>query len=133
MKNTQPIFTKAPLVGMATVTAANANLDGSGAIVTVASGLTEGIRIDVVEVKAIVTTTAGMIRLFLSEDNGVTWELWHEIDVTAVTPGAAVQAFSASYTPTNPLSLATSDDLLGASTENAEEMNVFARGGELAA
>jgi len=132
-KNEQPIFTKAPVVGMGTVTAANANLDGTGAIVDVVSGGVDGMRLDVFEAKAIVTTTAGMLRIFLSSDSGVTWELFAEVPVTVAVPAAAVEAFSAELVFTKPLNLPDDTWHVGVSTENAEEMNVFFRGGSLSA
>ena len=137
-KNEQPVFTRAPIVGMGTVSVANANRDGTGTIVSIVDGGTDGIRIDQIEIKAIVTTTAGMIRLFISEDAGVTWELWREVEVTAVTPTASVQAFSARVDLTTalndvPLMLPGTSHVLGAATNNAEEMNIFARGGSFAA
>lgn len=130
-KNENPIFTKAPVIMMGVVTVANANRDGTGTIVDLGDGDVEGVRMDIVEVKAIVTTTAGMIRLYLSSDSGVTWELWKEIIVTAITVGAAVEAFSYEEVFTKPLNLADATWHVGVSTENAEEMNVFIRGGSL--
>jgi hypothetical protein len=74
-KNEVPVFTKSPVIGQAEVSAANPNRDGTGTIVSVVDGLTEGVRIDQIEVKAEATTTAGMVRLFLSFDSGATWNL----------------------------------------------------------
>lgn len=130
-KNENPIFTKAPVIGMAEVSAANANLDGTGTIVSIGDGGVEGVRLDIFEARAIVATTAGMLRLFLSMDSGVTWELWMEIPVLAVTPGAAVEAFEAEVVFTKPLNLPDSTWELGVATENAEAQNVFIRGGSL--
>lgn len=132
-KNLTPIFTKAPVVMMGAVSVANANLDGTGAIVSLGDGGAEGVRLDLVEVKAIETTTAGMLRLYLSDDSGVTWVLWMEIEVTAVVPAAAVPAFAAEQVFTKPLNLPDATWEVGASTENAEEMNVYVRGGSLEA
>ena len=137
-KNTDPVFTKSPVIAQAEISAANALLDGTGTIVAVVDGLTDGVRIDQVEVKALGTTTLGMVRLFLSLDSGVTWDLWREILVDAITPGGNVEAFSAMIDLTTvlndpPLSLADATVQLGAATENAETFNVFARGGSFAA
>jgi len=126
-KSTQPIFTRSALLGMGQVTVANSNLDGTGTLVTVVTGDVEGTRIDLVTVKAIVTTTAGMIRLFLYD--GTNTRLHKEIPVTAITPGAAVESFSAEWAPSEPIVLPDSTWELRASTENAEAMNVFAFGG----
>ncbi len=137
-KNTDPIFTKAPIVGQAQISAANTNRDGTGTIVTIQDGSTDGVRIDQIEVKAEATTTAGMVRLFISFDSGTTWNLWREIVVTAITPSATVKAFKAVIDLTTtlndpPLSLPSTAEVLGASTEKAEVFNVFARGGSFAA
>lgn len=137
-KNTDPIFTKAPIIGQAEISVANTNRDGTGTIVSVQSGLTDGVRIDQIEVKAEGTTTAGIVRLFISFDSGTTWHLWREIVVTALTPSATVLAFSAKIDLTTvlndpPLNLADSTVVLGAAPEKAETFNVFARGGSFAA
>lgn len=93
--------------------------------------------IEQISVKAEVTTTQGKIRLFLSEDAGVTWELWREIDVPPVTPSASVNSFQANLdlvnTALGALKLADTNHVLGAATHNAEAFNVFARGGSYAA
>lgn len=137
-KNEQPIFTRTPVIGRAAISAANPNRDGTGTIVSVQSGLTDGVRLDQIEIRATATTTAGMVRLFLSSDGGTTWFLWREVPVTAVTPSATVEAFSDQINLQNslddpPLNLADSQNVLGAATHNAETFNVFARGGSYAA
>ena len=136
-KNIDPIFTKTPVIGQAAISAANTNLDGTGTIVAVQDGETEGVRIDQIEVKAEGTTTAGMVRLFLSFDGGTTWELWREISVDAITPDATTKAFRGFIDLTTvlndpPLNLADTQMVLGAATHNAEAFNVFARGGSFA-
>jgi len=130
-KNENPIFTKAPVIGMAEVSAANPNLDGTGTIVSIVDGGVEGVRLDIFESRAIVATTAGMLRLFLSEDSGSTWELWMEIPVTAITPSDTVEAFSSEVIFTKPLNLPGLVWELGVATEQAEAQNVFIRGGSL--
>lgn len=137
-KNTDPIFTKAPIVGQAQISVANTNRDGTGTIVTVQGGETDGVRIDQIEVKAEGTTTAGVVRLFLSFDTGTTWNLWREVIVTAIVPSATVLAFRAKIDLTTvlndpPLSLPGATVVLGAAPEKAEIFNVFARGGSFAA
>jgi hypothetical protein len=126
-KSTQPIFTRSALLGIAQATVANSNLDGTGTLVTVATGDPEGTRIDLVALRAIVTTTAGMIRLFVYD--GANARLLKEIPVTAITPSGTVEAFSAEWQPTEPIVLPDDTYELRASTENAEAMNVFAFGG----
>jgi hypothetical protein len=137
-KNTEPIFTKSPLIGQAAIVVANPNLDGTGTIVEVVNGQTEGVRIDQIEVKAEVTTTSGVVRLFLSFDSGVTWFLWREISVAPIIPSAVLPSFRGVIDLTTtlddpPLNLQDATVRLGASTERAEAFNVFARGGDFAA
>jgi hypothetical protein len=137
-KNTDPVFTKSPVIGIAEISAANANRDGTGTIVAVVDGNTDGVRIDQIEVKAEAVTTLGMVRLFISLDSGGTWDLWREVPVLAITPDGVTVAFGAIIDLTTvlndpPLNLADATVVLGASTENAEVFNVFARGGSYAA
>lgn len=109
------------------VTTANANLDGTGAVVTIVTAGSNGSLIELVRVKAVVTTTSGMIRLFLHD--GSTYRLYKEISVSAVTPSGTVQSFEAEYEPTTPLVL-QSGWSLRASTANSEAMNVLCFGGD---
>lgn len=127
--NTNPIFTLTPVIKIGQVSTANANLDGTGTVATIITGGTNGTRIHKIEVKAIVTTTDGMIRLFIYD--GTNTRLWKEISVSAITKSGTVGSFE------------TSIDLLGeealvlpvnyelrASTENAETFNIIAEGGD---
>jgi len=125
--NTTPIFTITPKVGMVQISTANTNLDGTGTIGTAITGAANGTRINRVDIKAIVTTTAGMIRLFISD--GTNHRLWKEVPVTAITPSATVAAFSAEVVPTEPLVL-PSGYSLRAATHNAETFNVIAHAGD---
>jgi hypothetical protein len=125
--NTTPIFTITPKVGMVQVSVANTNRDGTGTLGTVITGATNGTRINRIDIVAIVTTTAGMVRLFISD--GTNHRLWKEVPVTAITPSATVAAFSGSVVPTEPLIL-PSGYSLRASTHNAETFNVIAHAGD---
>ncbi len=137
-KNTDPVFTKAPVIGLAEIDTANANRDGTGAIVEVVDGQTDGVRIDQIEVKAEGDTAVGMVRLFLSFDSGVTWSLWREVPVADITPSASIETFRAVIDLTTvlndpPLNLADATVRLGAATEIGDDFQVFARGGSFAA
>lgn len=128
--NTTPIFTRSALLSSGTLTyaqvsAANTNRDGTGTVVTVVTGGADGTRIDSVLAKAIVTTTAGMVRLYLGDGTNI--RLIHEMTVDAITASGTVVAWVEEWTPTQPIILAPSD-LLIASTNNAEAINVFAFG-----
>lgn len=112
------------------VTVANTNRDGSGTIVTIATGSAAGFRVQEVVAQPIVTTTAGMIRLFISTDSGSTWNLFDELPVAAATVSASVPGARNSRTYEN-LVLKGTTNVLGASTHNAEAQNVFALGADL--
>lgn len=132
--NTSPVFTKAGSVDIAQVSAANASRDGTGALVTLSTGNADGKRINVVRVKAIVTTTAGMIRFYISEDSGVTNRLVGEVVVAAITVGAGVAGFESDWIPPGGfLILPSTTHMLRASTHNAEAHNLMALGGSYVA
>lgn len=75
---------------------ANAGRDGTGTVVTIATAAATGTRIDDISIKAIGTTTVGMIRLFLY--SGTTYYLYDEIQVSAVTPSATTKSWSTKLT-----------------------------------
>lgn len=125
---TQPAFATVPRIGSAQVSAANTARDGSGTIVTVIAGVAAGTRIAEVVVEATVTTTAGMVRLYLFD--GTNTRLFDEIAVAAATPSASVRATRVSTVYTN-LILPSASWELRASTHNAEAINVIALGANL--
>lgn len=108
------------------VSAANTNRDGTGTIVDLYTAPTEGARISYIRAKATVTTTAGMVRIFIKNSGG-TYRLIGEISIAAATPSATVQASEGEYYPTEPW-LLLNGDVIGASTHNAEAINVFVFG-----
>lgn len=125
--NTIPIFPDIPVAAVAQVTTAEPLLTGAGNVVTIYTPSADGGRIEYIRVKAIGTTTAGMIRLFIN--NGSNTRLWHELPVTAITPSATVESFEVELIPTRPLVLPAGYSLL-ASTEKTETFNIFAHGGD---
>jgi hypothetical protein len=112
------------------VSTANTNRDGSGTIATISIGSAAGFKVMEVVAQATVTTTAGMIRIFISTDSGSTWRLWDEIPVGAVTVSASVTAFRGVKNYNN-LVLFGTTNRLGASTHNAEAFEVYAPGADL--
>lgn len=116
-------FTNIPSNGvLGQVTAANANRDGTGTVVSVFTAGLAGARIERVSIKAIATTTAGIVRLFIK--SGATLRLIHEELVTAIVPSATLAAFVAHITGQPfPLILAAGNELV-ASTEKAEAFNI---------
>ena len=125
---TQPAFATVPRIGLAQVSAANTNRDGTGTIVTVITGVAAGTRIAEVVAEATVTTTAGMVRLYLYD--GTNTRLFDEIAIAAATPSASVRTTRVSTVYTN-LILPSASWELRASTHNAEAINVIALGANL--
>jgi hypothetical protein len=105
----------------AQVTTANTNRNGTGTIVSVITGATNGTRVDDIYIVATGTTTAGVVRLFISDGSNI--RLWQEILVSAVTPSTTVQVWS--YTLLNQALLLENGWSLQASTNNAETFNIL--------
>lgn len=104
----------------AQVTTANTNRNGTGTIVSVFSAGASGSRIDDIYIVATGTTTAGVVRLFISDGTNI--RLWQEILVTAITPSTTVQVWS--YALLNLALILPSGYSLQASTNNSETFNV---------
>lgn len=131
-----PQYASTPKVGIAVISTANTARDGTGTLGTVFTAGASGSRIDAIEIQATGSTTAGMVRLFLSD--GAAHRLFAEVPVVAITPSATVPAFSTlvqgnatglvNITPL-PISIPTGWSLR-ASTHNAESFNVIAIGGD---
>lgn len=105
----------------AQISTANTNRNGTGTIGTVITGATNGTRVDDISIVATGTTTAGVVRLFISDGTNV--RLWQEILVSAITPSTTVQVWS--YTLLNAALILKSGWSLQASTNNAETFNVI--------
>ena len=127
---TTPNFTSTSRLATASVSAANTNRDGTGTIVTVLTGVAAGTKVFEVDVQMTVTSTAGMVRLFLSSDTGATWKLFDEVAIAAATVSASVKATRVATQYTN-LILPSASWVLGAATHNAEASVVTALGGDL--
>lgn len=105
----------------AQVSTANTNRNGTGTLATVMTGATNGTRIDDIYIVATGTTTAGVVRLFISDGTNI--RLWQEILVTAITPSTTVQVWS--YTLLNQALILENGWSLQASTNNAETFNIL--------
>jgi len=125
-----PSFTSTPRYAQGTVSTANTNRDGTGTIVSIITGVSAGTKIFEIITQATGTTTAGMVRLFVSTDSGSTWKLFDEVSIAAATPSATVKGNRVSTTYAN-LILPSSSHQLGASTHNAESIQVIVLGGDL--
>jgi len=129
---TQAQYAATPKCGVKQVSVANTNRDGTGTIATIFSAGANGSRIDAIDLKAVGTTTAGMIRLFIHD--GTNARLLTEVPVLALTPSATLPSWEAqlntnSMSQVLPLVLPTGYSLRAA-TNNAETFNVIALGGD---
>ena len=121
-----------PKLGVAQVSTANTNLDGTGTLGTIFTAGSSGSRIDSIAIKATGTTTAGMVRLFIHD--GTNARLLSEVPVLAITPSATLPAFEVlltgdTYSQLFPIILPNTYSLR-ASTHAAETFNVIASGGD---
>ncbi len=118
-----PIFGQTLKNAYGQVTVANTARDGTGTLVTMFTAGANGSKVMETEVHATVTTTAGMVRIFISEDAGTTKRLYKEILVSAVTVGANTAGFNSNTAYDNFILPASA--VVYASTHIGEAINVF--------
>lgn len=128
--NTVPIFPNVLNSQLSQLSVANTNRDGTtGTYVTIFTPGANGSRINKITITASVTTTAGVIRLFVS--NGSVSYLYKELIVYAITPSTTVAVWSYSlFFPGEAGILLPSGWTLKASTHNAESFTVFVEGAD---
>lgn len=127
--NTQPVFTKVSRIGAVSISTANDKLDGTGTIGTAFTAGSNGSRIHRIIVKAKVTTTAGMVRLFIHD--GTSYFLYRELVVAAVTAAASTPAFELILELFGERALLLPAGYsLRASTEKAEAFNIIVEGAD---
>jgi hypothetical protein len=124
----EPAFAVTPRIGAVNVASANTNRDGTGTVATLITGASTGTRIAEIVVQARVTTTAGMVRIFLYD--GTTYRFFDEVAIAAATASASVKATRVSTLYSN-LVLPNASWSLVVSTHNAESMDVTALGADL--
>ena len=132
-----PAFAVNPRIGFVQVTGASAGIrDGAGLTsnaVTLLVGGVSGTRISEITAQAAVTTTAGMMRVFVSgvDGNGnAVVRMWDELSIAAATASASVKG-TRSTSLYNNLVLPSNSWRLIVTTENANAINVFALGADL--
>ena len=94
---TQAQFGAYPRNTITILGSSNANRNGTGVLNTVfTANITNqlGSRVDDIYITALGTTSAGQIRLYISD--GVNHNLWQELLVTAITPSTTISPWSAS-------------------------------------
>lgn len=112
------------VAGVCTVSTANTNRDGSGSCAVVIDGGDYGVIVSRFLAKARVTTTAGMLRLYLEQSARV---LIYEFTVEAITVAASTAAWWDQWLPEGGYEVPPGCRIL-ASTHNAEAINVVASG-----
>lgn len=126
-----PQFASAPRsVDISTISTANTNRDGTGTIATIATGSANGFKVNSIVAKHEVTSAAGMVRIYISNDSGSTWNLFDEIEIAAITPSATLSSHRTTRNYTDLVLLGTSNRL-GAAPHNAESINMFVLGADL--
>lgn len=76
---TTPTFTSTPRHGVASVSTANTNRDGSGTIVDLLTGATSGTKVNEIVVKATGDPADSVVTLFIYD--GSTYQLFDEFDI----------------------------------------------------
>lgn len=138
-------YTKNARQASVAISTANTNRDGTGTmtIVWTAPAFVDatnpgGSRIERIIIQATGTTTAGMVRIFVSNDatanTAANTFLYEEVPVTAATPSTTVQAYTAAlqavtYQTLFPIMIGPGCTLR-VSTANAESFVVTAMGGD---
>jgi len=124
--SSSPAYAANPLNAAVNIAVANAGRDGTGTIGTLYTAPVGGARIDDIWLKAKVTTTAGMIRIWLHD--GTNYRLLREVLVSAITASATVAAWEQALTGLGIVLQATWS--IRVSTEKAESFDVtVTRGG----
>lgn len=125
----EPIFVQGSGLAHVQFATPNTARDGTGTIATLITGDADGTIVELVRLVATGTTTAGVIRIWLSSDGGTTWRLHDEVLVTAITPSTSVAVWESDWIPVKPLVLASASWKIGLSTHNAETFNGTAYAG----
>ena len=123
-----PAFAVTPRIASVNVATANTNRDGSGTVATLITGAATGTRIAEIVVQARVTTTAGMVRIYLYD--GSSYRFFDEVAIAAATVSASVKGTRVS-TSYNNLVLPSASWSIVVSTHNAESIDVIALGADL--
>jgi hypothetical protein len=109
----------------AVINTANTNLDGTGNITGLITGANDGTLIRNVTIKAMQSTSIGMIRFFLYDPGPGAWFLYSEIVVPQTVQTGVVQSFSTNFSEAICL---PSGYVLGVTTEVSESFSITADG-----
>lgn len=123
-----PSFISAPRIGVASLSAANTALDGTGTIADLITGVAAGTRILEIDAQCSATSAAALVNLFLW--NGTAWTLFDQISITAATVSNTVKA-NRNFTAYTNLVLPDATWKVGCTTTIAQATRVYALGGDL--
>lgn len=122
-----PIFPVRPHPARVQISTAESATDGTGTLGTLFTAGSDGSRVILVRAKATGNTTAGMLRIFVTD--GINKRLIDEIEVTAQpAAGPTIPTWTGQWNLST-VDLASGESMY-VSTENAEVFNVFADGAD---
>lgn len=110
--------------GIALLSTANGELDGSGTLGTVLTAASSGTLIKTITINAITDTSEGMIRLFIYDGGSIT-KLIEEFQIPPSKKSGTYSSYKASYNVNYNLK---SGYIMKASTQNAESFVVIVEG-----
>lgn len=121
-----PNYTFTPFCPSVQISVANANRNGTGAIVDMTVAPAGGARIDDLKIVAVGTTTVGKVRMY--RKSGGVYQYMEAFDVTAITVSATVDPWAQDVL--NMPIILEAGQCLAFSTEKAETFNIIVtRGG----
>jgi hypothetical protein len=113
------------ILGVGTVSAANPNLDGTGAVQIFQAPADKGTTIKSITVAALQSTHKGMVRFFLSLDAGVTFFLWMEMVIPETIQSGFTPSFKQLLEEDYHIAAGT---IIGATTQNSESFAITIEG-----
>jgi hypothetical protein len=120
----QPAYAATPIVDQSFGSTANTAFDGTGTLVTGATGTASGKRITRVRVSKAVTSAAGLVNFFYSPDGGTTKKYLTSIAISAITASSTVAPFEGFVADLVGFELVSTNAILYWSTSIAEATNV---------
>lgn len=120
-------FAATPKIGQARISTANTNRDGTGTVATLFTAGVNGSRVDSLSIKASGATSTGMIRFFVHDGTNI--RLLTEDEVYDINPTSTDRTHESYIELAGGLALPTGYSLR-VSTENAEQFDVMAFGGD---
>lgn len=123
-----PFYYGTPRTVIATTTVGNTLLDGTGTLLSLVTGQTNGTPILGVEVKAATTNLAGLVNFFVTV--GSVTSLVGQITCVATTIGSTTMSVRGTWVPPVQLTLASATTLKAAPHNDGERFNFMASAGD---